>query len=69
MKTLERYSVIAENYVNGNLEDFRKQLKVLSKKELIVFLQILEDYLPEQDDVLWRSKAHRANNIVHKYLS
>jgi len=68
MKTLEKYSVIAENYTNGNLEDFRKQLKTLSKKELIVFVGILEDYLPETDEIHWRSKAHRAANICHKYL-
>ena len=71
MKSLERYEQIAMNYVNGNISDFKRDLKRLSKKELLVFLSHLEWALPEEDangPTFGKSKAHRANNICHKFL-
>lgn len=69
MKTLEHYSAIAENYVNGNHSDFKRGLQKLSKAELLVFVSLFEDFLPENDISSFRHKAHRANTIVHRALT
>jgi hypothetical protein len=39
MKTLQRYDDICMDYFDGNLSDFRKNHKKLTKKEI----QMLED--------------------------
>lgn len=38
MKTYDQLTAIAENYVNGNISDFKKQLKKLSKNDLFQLL-------------------------------
>jgi hypothetical protein len=62
MKTLERYEQICMNYFNGNLGDFRKNLKGLTKKEILVLEFNLAVRLDGNPDY------KQANNIIHKYL-
>ena len=65
MKTIEKYQGIAENYVNGNLKDFRKDLKKLTKKELMVYEVLFSDYFFTVQD---NHGLVKANNIIHKFL-
>jgi len=60
MKAISYYDEIAQNYVNGNLEDFRKQLKKLSRKEILV----LHGYFVSAIGFTWE----HVNNILFKYL-
>lgn len=62
MKTLERYEQVCMEYFNGNIPDFRKSLRDLSKKEIMVLEYSLAMRLSEPAD--W----HQANNIIHRYL-
>lgn len=57
----EQYQEIAENYINGNLSDFRKSVKRLSKKDTLILVEVLSECF-EPVNV---SKALR---IVSKYL-
>jgi hypothetical protein len=50
------------NYFNGNLGDFRKNLKGLTKKEILVLEFNLAVRLDGNPDY------KQANNIIHKYL-
>ena len=61
MKTIEKYNQICDNYFNGNLEDFRKDLSRLTKKEILVLEYILSEYFNPVD-------MKKANNTIHKYL-
>ena len=61
MKTIEKYNHICDNYFNGNLEDFRKDLSRLTKKEILVLEYILSEYFNPVD-------MKKANNTIHKYL-
>jgi hypothetical protein len=40
----EAFQAIAENYINGNLSTFKSQLKKLSKKNTLIFVEILSEY-------------------------
>lgn len=62
MKTLERYEDICMDYFNGNISDFRKSLRVLSKKEILVLEYNLAVRLNQKPDYAL------ANNIIHRYL-
>lgn len=62
MKTLERYEDICMDYFNGNISDFRKSLRVLSKKEILVLEYNLAVRLDGDPDY------KQANSIIHKYL-
>jgi hypothetical protein len=60
MKTISKYLEISENYINGNISDFRKQLKGLSKKELLCLeWQLMHSFGLSHDE---------ANNAIHKNL-
>ena len=63
MRTIKFYNDLAENYFNGNFSDFRKGLKHMSKKEMLVFETIFSEYFPESKDV-----REEANNTIFKYL-
>lgn len=55
---LEKFESIVNNYVNGNLSDFRKQIKKLSKAELIEFcIEYFDVYMLDRDQTknLFRS--------------
>jgi hypothetical protein len=56
-RTLQFYSDLADNYVNGNISDFKKGLKRLTKKELFVFAIMFE-----------RCYFKDANTIIFKHL-
>lgn len=58
MKTLEHYGEIAENYINGNISVFKKQISRLSKKDILT----LEWQMVNTYDI------KDAGNIIHKYL-
>ena len=65
MKTLERYEEICLLFFNGNIPDFRKSLRGLRKKEILV----LEYNLVHRMGGMGDGKSWReANNIIHKYL-
>ncbi len=49
MKT--KFNTIAENYINGNLKDFRNALKKLSKIELLQFACFCQIYYSESLDI------------------
>jgi hypothetical protein len=57
MRTLQFYKDIAENYVNGNISDFKKGLKRLTKKELLMF-----------ESIFTRCYFKDANTIIFKHL-
>ena len=55
---IEKFERIVNNYVNGNLTDYRKQIKKLSKAELIEFcLEYFDVYILDRDQTkeLFRS--------------
>lgn len=62
MKTLERYEEICMNYFNGNISDFKRDLKGLTKKEILTLSFQLAYRLEGAGD------QSEANNIIHKYL-
>lgn len=39
-----KFQTMVDNYYNGNLSLFRKELNKLSKKNLILFLQYCQQY-------------------------
>lgn len=45
----QKFENISNNYVNGNIADFKKQLKTLSKKDLVYFLQWCKEYCEDLD--------------------
>ena len=67
MKTLERYEEICMNYFNGNLEDFKQDLKRLTKREILSLSFHLAANLRE-DPKHGGPNFYEANNIIHKYL-
>ncbi len=44
MKKLSYYQEVIENYINGNLSDFRKQVNNLTKKELLTLCDMMREY-------------------------
>ena len=50
---------IIDNYINGNLSDFREQVKKLNKKDLLCLLQDIESM--ELKDV--KEAIYRAYNV------
>lgn len=60
-RKIEYYTEIADNYMNGNISDFKAQLKKCSKRDVLILTEILSEYF-EPVNV---SKALR---IVSKYL-
>ena len=49
---IEKYEKIFNNFINGNLSDFRKQIKKLSKKELLEFCIETSYHYWERKDIL-----------------
>jgi len=62
MKTLERYEEICMNYFNGNISDFKQDLRRLTKKEILALSYQLAVRLPGHDD------QAKANTIIFNYL-
>ncbi len=62
MKTLLRYEQICMNYFNGNISTFKRDLKGLTKKELLVLSYQLAVRLSENDD------QAKANAIIFNHL-
>lgn len=40
----EKFEEIASNYFNGNLTDFKNQLRKLTKLELVAFIEMCEEH-------------------------
>lgn len=47
----DKFQTMVDNYYNGNLSLFRKDLNKLSKRNLILFLQYCNDYGVESLDI------------------
>ena len=62
MKTLERYEEICMNYFNGNISDFKRDLKGLTKKEILTLVFQLACRLGDVPD------HAQAGNIIHFHL-
>ena len=61
--TFDQYQAIADNWVNGNLEDFRKSLRKLTKIQLLEFVGVFADYMKDAPNY------GNAIGTTHKYLS
>jgi len=68
MKTLEKYEEICMNYFNGNISDFKRDLKRLTKKEILTLAFQLACRLGREDRLGDVPDHAQANNIIHKYL-
>ena len=62
MKTLEQYEEICMNYFNENISNFKRDLRKLTKKEILALSYQLAVRLPGNDD---QAKAH---SIIFNYL-
>lgn len=57
MLSMTKYREIIENYLNGNIADFQKQIRALTKKEILTIeWQMINGYNLD------------ANHILHKHL-
>lgn len=41
----KKFETLVNNYINGNISTFRKDLNKLSKKNLILFLKYCNEYM------------------------
>jgi hypothetical protein len=57
----EAFQAIAENYINGNISDFKKSLKRLSKKETMLLTVVLSEYFEPVN-------VNKAIATISKYL-
>ena len=60
---IEKYHKIFNNFINGNLTEFREQIKKLSKKELLEFCIETSYHYCERKDIL------QFLNTVKKHLT
>ena len=42
---MEEYNKLAQDYICGNISDFKEQLNKLSKKELLEFIEFAQEEL------------------------
>jgi hypothetical protein len=68
MRTILYYQTIAENYINGNISDFKKGIKSLSKKDLLTFINIFAEYFYNRETKTREEGIDKANITCHKYL-
>lgn len=58
MQTIEKYLEIGENYINGNISDFKRQISRLSKKDILTL----------EWQMIHSLGIENAGNVIHKYL-
>lgn len=63
---------VANNYINGNLSDFRENLKKISKKELLLVIVHIAEYLSVnrgyENSTFSDNGYYEAIKIVDKYI-
>jgi hypothetical protein len=68
----KKYQSLLDNYINGNLSDFKEGLENCSKKEILLVIVSLAEYLSVKND--YENKTYSDNGywetitIVDKYL-